>query len=447
MPVGSVPLSRILSMAARSALLIAASVASSVLAQTTETVLYDFLPPSSGYGTLGPVALDSRGNLYGTTEAGGSYGWGTVFKLAPAASGGWTQTELHSFTSNADGGAPYTGLTIDAAGNLYGTTVAGGDLRCTQGGCGTVFEFSQDSNGAWSETVLYAFRGTDGASPQATVTFDAQGNLYGTTNIGGQRGQQGYGTVFKLAPGSGGWTETVLHTFKDGSDGAYPTARVIVDSAGNVYGTAAKGGKTCNLNGCGVVFKLSPTSSGQWKESVLYSFTGGADGAVPLAGLTLDASGSLYGTTVYGGIAGGCPGSGGVGCGVAFELSPTSSGWKETVLHTFTGGTDGGGPQSGLLFDDVGNLYGTAVMGGLSSCNTFYSGCGVVFELMPTGGGWKEKVLHSFRDGKDGAAPVTDLIFDSGGNLYGASGIGGHKPPACSYGCGVAFELTPASPR
>jgi uncharacterized repeat protein (TIGR03803 family) len=423
-------------------IVIALSLASFASAQATETVLFNFGAPHSGIGPQGPLVFDAAGNLYGTTESGGTFGWGTVFKLAPSAVGGWTQTEIHTFTGAKDGGAPYAGLTIDAAGNLYGTTVGGGDLGCTEGGCGTVFELSPNSSGKWTETVLYAFKGTDGAAPQATVVFDALGNLYGTTNAGGQRGAQGYGTVFRLAPSSGGWQESVLHVFADGSDGAYPVAPLVVDAAGNLYGTAAKGGNNCNLSGCGVVFELSLASSGEWRETVLHSFKGGKDGAVPLAGLTLDGSGNLYGTTVYGGVANGCPSSGTAGCGVVFEILPSASGWKENVLHIFTGAQDGGGPGSGITLDAAGNLYGTTEAGGLSTCSTFYTGCGIVFELTPrTGGGWKENVLHAFRDGRDGANPASGLIFDAAGNLYGVSSGGGPKR-ACSYGCGTAFELT-----
>ena len=203
--------------------------------------------------------------------------------------------------------------------------------------------------------------------PWASVTFDALGNLYGTTQTGGQRGQQGYGTVFKLTPSSGGWVESVLHVFTDGLVGAYPVAALVVDAAGNLYGTAAKGGNACNLDGCGVVFKLSPTSSGEWRERVLHSFEGGKDGAVPLAALSLDATGNLYGTTFYGGVANGCPSTGTAGCGVVFELSPDSSGWKEMELHIFTGAGDGGAPGSGITLDGAGNLYGTTEAGGLKA--------------------------------------------------------------------------------
>jgi uncharacterized repeat protein (TIGR03803 family) len=427
---------------------LALSLSASVSAQTTETVLFNFGPPNSGLGPQGPLVFDTVGNLYGTTQTGGNYGYGTVFKLAPTAGGEWTQSVLYTFTGQKDGGAPYAGLTIDAAGNLYGTTVMGGDLHCTEdGGCGTVFELSSDSSGKWNETVLYAFKGTDGAAPWAGVTFDALGNLYGTTNDGGQGAQQGYGTVFKLTPGSGGWMETVLHVFDNGRDGAYPVAALAVDAAGNLYGTAAEGGRTCNLNGCGVVFKLSPTSNGEWREMVLHFFEGGKDGAVPLAGVTLDATGNLYGTTFYGG-ANGCPSTGTAGCGVVFELSPDSSGWKEIVLHVFTGAGDGGAPGSGVTLDAAGNVYGTTEAGGLSTCSTFYTGCGVIFELTPlAGGGWKEKVLHAFKDGEDGSNPTTGVIFDAAGNLYGVSGDGGPKNGACPYGCGAAFELTFYQPR
>jgi uncharacterized repeat protein (TIGR03803 family) len=213
-------------------------------------------------------------------------------------------------------------------------------------------------------------------------------------------------------------TEQVIYSFSDSlKSGIYPGI-LVFDAAGNLYGTGGGGSGYCNLVGpCGVIFELSPTPLG-WTESVLHDFSG-LDGAFPSGGLILDATGNLYGTTKVGG-GSGC---GGAGCGVVFELSPTSSGWTETVLYTFTGGTDGGEPYGGLTSDGRGRLYGTASIGGSSSkCS---SGCGTVFTLSNTSNAWNFSVLHSFTGGSDGAEPSAALVIDSTGNLYGTAAAGG----------------------
>jgi uncharacterized repeat protein (TIGR03803 family) len=328
----------------------------------TETVLHNF-----GYGTDGatPYAgliFDAAGNLYGTTQYGGTYGVGTVFELTPAAGGGWTETVLHNFGNGADGSTPFAGLIFDAAGNLYGTTYQGGTYLY-----GTVFELTPAGGGSWTEKVLHNFgNGTDGAAPYAGLIFDAAGNLYGTTYQGGTYSSSG--TVFELTPAAGGgWTETVLHNFNyNGTDGNYPYAGLIFDAAGNLYGTTYQGGTYFY----GTVFELTPTAGGGWTEKVLYSFNNnGADGYYPQAGLILDAAGNLYGTTSYGGT---------YSYGTVFELTPTAGGgWTEKVLHNFNyNGTDGNYPYAGLIFDAAGNLYGTTYQGG-----TY--GYGTVFEFTP----------------------------------------------------------------
>lgn len=414
--------------------------------QANETVLYDFGPPNSGPAPQGPLVMDASGNLYGTTQGGGEYEQGAVFELSPGSNGEWVERNLYSFGGAKDGGLPYSGLVIDAQGNLYGTTVLGGNLggvNCqVGGGCGTVFELSPIGDGSWQETVLYAFNGgRDGDGPQATVALDSRGNIYGTTVYGGTYGSYGYGTVFKLTPSANGWKETLIHVFSDGSDGGYPYGAVIVDNAGNVYGTAPGGGlPSC---GCGVVLKFSQNPAGHWKETVLHSFTGGRDGAYPQSALTMDNNGNLYGTTFGGGLANACTPLGDGGCGVVFELSRVSSGWKESVLHAFAG-TDGAEPSAGLALDAAGNLYGAADYGGLNKCQNYpYSGCGVVFELAPQANGhWQEKVLHAFSDADDGGYPVSAPNFDSAGNLYGVTLAGGPQSGACPQGCGVAYEFS-----
>ena len=382
---------------------------------------------------MGSLAMDAAGNLYGTTGGGGTRdcfgaGCGVVWKLAPNPKGSWTVNLLHQFTGG-DGDGPRAGLVFDAAGNLYGTAQIGGSGTYCFGGCGVVFKLAPNPDGTWTESVLHSFTGPDGAQPFAGLIFDAAGNLYGTTRYGGNQEE---GAVFKLAPTSDGtWTESVLHSFT-GPDGAQPFAGLIFDAAGNLYGTTNYGGpagctgETGEM--CGVVFKLAPKPDGTWTESVLHSFTTlGADGAGPQGGLSFDAAGNLYGTTVQGGSAA-CAD----GCGVVFKLAPTADGtWMESVLHRFTGGADGGAPEAGLIFDAAGNLYGTTFQGGSTACS---GGCGVVFKLTPTAGGYKETVLRTFLGlAKNPSAPV---IFDPRGNLYGTTSTG-----TSNYG--VVFEITP----
>jgi uncharacterized repeat protein (TIGR03803 family) len=374
----------------------------------TQTVLYTFTGSSDGAYPQAGLLMDLKGNLFGTTSNGGDMsgsvcsglgGCGVVFELSPPSggSGSWTYSTLHTFTASAkgtiDGGLPYAGLIFDSAEvNLYGTTVGGGTL-----GYGTVFELSP-SGSSWTETVLYSFignydKGTDGDSPLASVVFDPQGNLYGTTNTGGA----GKGVIFELTPAAGGgapWTETVIYTF-GGKSGAYPYAGLTIDSKNNLYGTTAIGGGRsgpCNRSsGCGVVFELSPPSgTGPWTENVIYTFASGSDGGYPYAGVIFDSKGNLYGTTVQGGNTTGANCSYTVGCGVVFELTPpTGKGsWPETVLYAFNGGTDGGFPYAAPMLDSASNLYGTTSYGGNATGSNCVdvAGCGVVFELALEGG-------------------------------------------------------------
>jgi len=294
----------------------------------------------------------------------------------------------------------------------------------------------------WNETILHNFGPTgsaDGSAPESDLTRDVAGNLYGTTNLGGgDCGGRGCGTVFMIDPQG---QETVLHSFTGSPDGAYPsTAAVLLDNSGNIYGTTSSGGTYGN----GTVFELSPSGSG-WQENILYNFTGGADGLGPLAGVIQDAAGNLYGNTGEGGsYAGSCS----FGCGVVFELSPTGSGWTETVLYTFTGAPDGASPVAKLLKDRAGNLYGTTSSGGSSSACSFEypGGCGTVFELSPNGSGWTETILWTFTGGADGAIPFGPVVMDREGTLYGAAGVGGDlnaaNPECFGQGCGTAFKLT-----
>jgi uncharacterized repeat protein (TIGR03803 family) len=347
-----------------------------------QTLLYTFTGGADGGNPQAEVVGDFEGNLYGTTYHGGYRGYGAVYKLDPAGN----QTVLHSFTSTQ--ASPTAGVIRDSAtGDLYGTASTGG------GGGGMVYKL--DATG--HETVLHSFGAVPGGSkPDAGVIRDASDNLYGTTTSGGARG---FGVVYKLDPSG---HETVLHNFTGGADGGVPYAGVIRDAAGNLYGTTALGGTVGN----GVVYKLHPTGH----ETVLYRFTGGTDGSQPYAGVILDSAGNLYGTTPFGGTAGN---------GVVYKLDPTG---HETVLYSFSGGADGGRPYAGVIRDSAGNLYGTTYLGGTANA-------GVVYKLDPAG---NETVLHRFTGGADGNNPYAGVIRDSAGNLYGTT-----------YG-GVVYKLDPA---
>jgi len=411
-------------------LLLASAIAPTQAQARKFKVLHTFHGPN-GYGPGGVLARDAAGNLYGTTEAGGtgkcgSSGCGTAFKLDKYGRQIW----LHSF-NGVSGRSPQAGLLRDTAGNFYGTTTEGGKSTkvcggIQSGGCGVVFKL--DTTG--TETVLHKFTGSpDGDGPEALLVQNSAGTLYGTTYLGGKHG---YGAVFKI---DGGDKETVLHSFAGPPDGAAPYPGVILDAAGNLYGLTFDGGTgtACDF-GCGTAFEVDTTG----KETILHNFDGGVDGAAPASALIADSAGNLYGTTTAGGN-GEC---GGTGCGTVFELSPQSDGsWKETILYAFcslSGCTDGEAPDRGpLVRDSAGNLYGTTVFGGTSK-NCAGSGCGTVFKLDANG---KETVLHSFTDGADGGVPVAGLAMDAAGVLYGTTLGGGDA--TCVNGCGTVFKIAP----
>jgi uncharacterized repeat protein (TIGR03803 family) len=344
----------------------------------TESVLHSFTGVD-GAGPGSTLIADAAGNLYGTTTYGG-LNYGTVFKLTLNSDGTYSHSVLHNFTGYpSDGAAPH-GLIADAAGNLYGITTAGGGSACGGLGCGTVFKLTPNLDGTYTETVLHSFigsgdwyGGSDGQYPFGGPTADAAGNLYGTTFYGGGSGCDGYGcgTVFKLTPNlDGTYSENVLYSFTGGRDGSGPTAGLLADVAGNLYGTTAEGGGSSRdcLTGCGTVFKLTPNLGGTYSESVLHIFVGGSDGQTPYAGLIADAVGNLYGTTYAGGnIEVGEPGCGGW-CGTVFMLTPKGT---LTVLHRFTF-SDGANPLAGLMADAAGNLYGTTTLGGNNNYGTVF---------------------------------------------------------------------------
>jgi uncharacterized repeat protein (TIGR03803 family) len=344
----------------------------------TETVLYSFCTLSGcadGGAPNAGLIFDASGDLYGTTTGGGAYGWGTVFELTSGANGTWSEKVLYSFcsTSNcADGAGPSSKLVFDASGNLYGTTSRGGNSGCKGDGCGIVFELAPNANGEWNETVLHnfdkdGFNSKAGGDAFAGLIFDPKGNLYGTTRLGGSHSNcqdGGCGTVFSLTPSANKWTFKVLHIFSnDGTDGYWPMAGVVVDPAGNLYGTTSRGGHGCGRDGCGTAYRLVLGANGKWAETVLRNFIKSE------ASLIFDVTGNLYGTTWEGGT---------YGWGTAFKLKHGT--WTKTVLHNFGNGKDGQEPFAGLVFDPAGNLYGTTLGGGSGSCT---GGCGTVFEITP----------------------------------------------------------------
>ncbi len=356
-----------------------------------------------------PVAAlisDSAGNLYGTSPSGGRYGYGAVVEVT-LTSGTWTETVLHSFNLDSqDGITPVASLVLDGSGNLYGTTEYGGIYTD-----GTVFELTPN-NGTWAESVLHSFgHAKDGATPLAGLILDSAGDLYGTTANGGVAGA---GTVFELMPNGGTWTEKVLHSFNT-KYGFEPVAGVIMDASGNLYGTTM----TASTYG-GDVFELV-SNSGKWTEKVLHTFKTSRYGWSPRASLVLDTSGNLYGTT---------NGGGAHDDGVVFELTTNHGKWTAKVLHDFSG-TYGMYPLGGLTLDSVGNLYGTTSQGGSHSGGT-------LFELTSSNGEWKENVLYAFsKAGTKGSFPAASLLRDSAGNLFGTTRLGG------SEGRGTVFEISP----
>jgi uncharacterized repeat protein (TIGR03803 family) len=405
-----------------------------------EQTLYNFGQQPDGINPIGTPVFDNLGNLYGVTQSGGSTGKGTVFMLTPS-NGQWTKTVLYTFcpiSGCADGSEPGAGLIWDAAGNLYGTTKSGGAFGGIFGG-GTVFKLSKNGSGTWTETVLHSFgNGTDGnAQPDGIsgLVFDTSGNLYGVTADGGNGGicgGLGCGTAFELSPNpDGSWTESVIYNFCFAGgyclDGAYPMGRLAIDAAGNLYGTTWSGGGDAYPQ-AGTVYQLTSYDGGQWIEKVLYAFPVVGGGFKPSAGVILDTAGNLYGTT---GAGDSCPG-GCTNAGTVFELAQGTGGqWQEALLYSFDG-TLGAGPSAPLVFDKAGNLYGTTTGGGPANA-------GAVFALSPTLANfrWTGVPLYGFGYIKNGNGPVSGLAMDAQGNLYGVGAALG------TDGNGIVFRVTP----
>ncbi len=408
-------------------LLLAATVSGGPAAATTEKVLFSFSGHKDGALPNGGLIADAAGALYGVAETGGTAQLGVVYRLTPPAAGQtkWTQSVLHSFEGlpESDGAQPTTGLLMDKSGALYGTTFSGGDANK-----GTVYQLTAPPGGGtgpWRETVLYSFCPThgcfDGNQPVG-LTLGRNGELYGTTQFGGKaRG----GTIFMLTPplpGQVAWTQTVLANLPFGSA---PETGLILDATGALFGTTSRGGAF----NWGTVFKLAPPAPGKddWALTTLWSF--GAtitDGRLPLAVLTRDAGGKLYGTTTLGG--------GGPNDGVVFRLTPPAPGqknWHETILHRFTG-PDGGQSFSGVTFDRSGAIYGTAADGGAFKEGT-------MFKLTPAHGNaeWPAKLLHAFGSGKDAVEPIDPLLLRPSGAFVGIADTGGQ------FGLGAIFEVVP----
>jgi uncharacterized repeat protein (TIGR03803 family) len=380
-----------------------------------EIILHSFNGNNLNDGSqpFGGVAFDNAGNLYGTTFAGGTLGYGTVYKLTPGTTG-WSETLLWNF-NGGDGWWPKGKLIFDAEGNIYSTTWFGGFL-----GYGGVFELSPDG-GSWTFRELHSFNhlDKDAINPSTGLVRDSSGNYYGNAPGGGLFT---WGAVYEVSPDGYSWSEKLLHSFNLSGDGSEPFGELAIDGSGNLYGTTGYGGEstTC-FGGCGTVFELSPQAGGEWTYKILHNFNNN-NGANPFGGLLVDATGNLYGMTTQGGT---------YNYGSVFKLSPSANGWKETILHNFnSNGVDGNNPSGALVQDGAGNLYGATGSGGVYNQGT-------VFELSQTSqGGWKETILHSFNsDGVDGMSPGSGISLDSSGNLYGTTEAGG------VYGQGTIYEV------
>jgi len=394
-----------------------------LLCAQTYSVIHNFTGGNDGAQPVAGLTIDGAGNLYGTTLMGGS-GFGVIYELK-LRNGSYTANPLYLFPGGADGANPYDRVVFGPDGVLYGTAYAGGNdnngvvfkLQPRPSACATV-------SCSWRETVLFAFpaNGSGGTGPNlGDVVFDAAGDMYGTTLVGGADGD---GVVWELTPPGTWGTEIVLDSFTNAggnSEGHYPDDGVILDSSGNLFGATSRGGASND----GLVYELVKASN--FRETVLYDFAGGGNGSFPDGGLVFDASGNLYGTTA---------GAGSGGGGTVFELSPPGVWNVISTLYSFSGGGScarepGPGSQASLTIDGAGSLYGTTCADG---AHRF----GNVFKLSPSGDGWSYTDLYDFAGGSDGSYPYSKPICDASGNLYGTAYAGG------TDGNGVAWKISGA---
>jgi uncharacterized repeat protein (TIGR03803 family) len=393
------------------ALVFAAIMVMSAAAQAQLQVLHTFTGPDGALPKAG-LTMDRGGKLYGTTWAGHEgTGWGGVFQLREH-NGFWTFASLHIFD-----GQPLDRVVFGPNGTLYGTSPS----NLVSYYYGYIFNLTPPLNVCevvncyYNGTVIYGFGGgTSGSTPQgADLIFDSAGNMYGTTKAGGN----GNGVVYQLTESDGTWTENVIYTFNGSPDGSAPYSGVIFDPAGNLYGVTTAGGATGN----GAVYELSPNGQGGWNEQVIYNFQGTTDGSYPAGGLVFDQSGNLYGTAANGGANGG---------GTVFELSPSNGSWTFTLLNSFAGTGTNCGPWALLSFDTSGNLYGTTLCDGAN-------GDGNIWELAHSGNNWTYSSLYDFTGGNDGKRPYSNVTFDASGNLYGTASVGG------ADSLGTVWEFSP----
>src|ERR1051326_802199 len=408
-------------------------------AQSQYKLAYDFGTTNGiedGIGPNGGLVFDRDGNIYGTTRGGGNNitpcggdptGCGTVFELSPVGNGTWAETIIHRFCDDApvcsDGLQPWAGLVMDKFGNLYGTTMGGGDGYAPYG---TAFELSKKQDGTWEYMKVWDFNDGDAWGPVGKLILDSAGNLYGTTNVGGYNGG---GTVFELSRTENGWTRTTLHSFSQWLDGAEPYAGVVFDRSGNLYGTTFAGGNaSCDGGfGCGTVFELTPNGDGTWSEAFFYQLSGW-DGGLPRGEVNLDGVGNLYTTATYFGPYAKCQ------CGGILRMTYVGNSWNFSGIHPFKG-QNGAYPQAGIMIDKKSRtIYGTTLEGGPNTACR--GGCGTVYEIHGT----KESVIYNFcsqPNCTDGYWPWSSLYTDGVGNLYGSTDLGG------THNYGVIFEITP----
>lgn len=394
-------------------------------AAAMEKVVYTFRGGSDGAHPFGTLSLASDGTLFGTTRYGGlptQKGHGTAFELVPRGSV-YARRLLHRFHGSPNGSRPAGSLLIGANGILYGTAL------------NVVFALSPTGQRVYRESVLATFEDGPHDTPTGGLIVDGSGTLYGSTEYGGTKLQ---GSVFALMPTASGYANQTLYSFQGGggnTDGSLPNGDLVEDAAGALYGTTVRGGtgrSACD-DGCGTIFKLTPGPSG-YAETILYNFQGASDGAHPIAGLYRDSTGALYGTAS----------GNGVDAGTVFELTPAGSGYVERTIHAFGRGGDGVYPASSLTRGPGGSFYGTTFSGGDASCGA-ENGCGLVYRLTPSGSGYRETVLYRFSGGADGSKPFAGVTL-VGKALFGVTVSGGdNSVQECvrrlDLGCGVVYEI------